>query len=109
MQARAIVPKPRWIWLYALVPAALLLLWVADLIPEAGFWRVLAECGAVLSVCILARVWVSANRVALTHMDESTSVASEAASPEILLSFHRRNRRIRPQPFSARARLRTVR
>ena len=109
MQARSVVRKPRWMWLYALVPAVLLLMWAADLIPEPGFRRVLAECGAILAVRILARAWVSANRVALTHMDESTGVASEAASPEALVSFQRRNRRIRPQLFAARARLRTVR
>lgn len=110
MNASMAVRKPRWIWLYALVPAAFVLLWGADLIPEAGIWRVLAECCAVLAVGILAKAWVSANRVALTGVDAGTVADSEVDSPDVLRSVSGRTSRIQPQPFApAQARLRVAR
>jgi hypothetical protein len=110
MHARMLVKKPRWIWLYALVPVAFLLLCGADLIPESGIWRVLAECCAVIAVCILAKTWVSANRLALTEMNARTPAESEADSPEALQEFSGRNGRIQAQPFAtARTSLRMVR
>ena len=96
-------PAPKWILLYALVPIALGLLWVADLIPEAGIWRVLSECGAVSAVCGLAIAWVRGNRIALTQMD--SWVASEADSAvvlqENLVTPRQRPRRFRPQTVAA--------
>jgi hypothetical protein len=110
MYAKTIDRKPRWVWLYALVPAAFLLLWGADLIPVAGFWRILAECGAVLAVCVLAKVWVSANRVALTRVDVGIALDAEVDSPDVLQSYPGRTSRIQPQPLAvAQARLRAVR
>lgn len=96
-------PAPKWIWLYALVPVALLLLWVSDLIPETGIWRVLSECLAVLAVCGLAVVWVSANRNALSQIDSETLLEAESAVDfqENLVSLPKRPRRFRPQTVAA--------
>jgi hypothetical protein len=110
MNARTVARKPRWIWLYTLVPAAFLLFWGADLIPESGIWRILAECCAVLAVCILAKAWVSANRVALTGIEAKIAADSEVDSPEALLKSSARTGPIQPQPFApARARLGVMR
>ncbi len=62
--------KPAWWVLYAVFPAAIVLLFSAHIGSPSAGWRKIAEVVASLIVMGAMALWVRANRVALTLDDD---------------------------------------
>jgi len=62
--------RPAWFLLYSLLPAAVLLFLLAELIPETNLWRAVTQSAILLVVLGAALAWVRGNRVHLLRSDE---------------------------------------
>jgi hypothetical protein len=68
--------KPGWHQLYGLIPLDAGLLLLAQLIPEASLWPVIAQCAAVLAIFGAMAAWVRSNRSALGCSSDQTGTTS---------------------------------
>ncbi len=74
--------RPAWWVLYAMFPAAIVLLLAAHIESPSAGWRKIAEVVASLIVMGAMALWVRANRVALALDDDQQDLKDTAETPE---------------------------